>query len=254
MTGRLFDMDFNLFYDCFEDLCAREDRTAKMIPEGRRLVGELMKSQDWYREFLEKVIFDSEFRQLQKPSPWPNEMTLKRSSSGSFVIFSYTWEPHQTDLVHDHGSWGIIGILQGRLCEKTYRRLDDGSVPDHAELEEKSHVILAPGETTAVLPLNEGIHRMGNVDRFSISINIYGRNIRKGYSQFFDLEKKTVSRAYIPSLQKAALAIRSLGYIDEAWSRDMLQEAMRAANSGAVKRRGPALSVQNECQVMFWWI
>jgi 3-mercaptopropionate dioxygenase len=218
-------MDFNLFYEYFEALCANEGEMTKIIPEGRRLLQELLNNQAWYPEFLEKIIFDPEFRKLQKPSPWPNEMTLKRSDSGAFVVFSYTWEPHQTDVVHDHGSWGIIGILKGRLFEKTYRRLDDGSQEGYAELAEKSYAILAPKETTAVLPLDEGIHQMGNISDFSISINIYGKNIRKGYSRFFDPEKKTVWRAYIPSLQKAVLAIRSLGYQDEDWSRDILRQA-----------------------------
>jgi predicted metal-dependent enzyme (double-stranded beta helix superfamily) len=220
-------MDFDLFFDSLAALCTGTDDTMKIIPAGRRLLEELLVGREWYRGFLEKAIFDAEFRKIQKPSPWPNEMTLKRSSDGSFVVFSYSWWPRQVDVIHDHGSWGIIGTLQGTMFERTYRRLDDGSQAGRAELAEKVHKIMPPGKTTVVLPLNEGIHQMGSVDQFSVSINIYGKSVRKGYSQLFDPERKTVRRAYVPSLQKAVLAIRSLGYLDEAWSRDMLAEAAR---------------------------
>jgi len=228
-------MDFNLFFDSFAKMCAGTDDMKEIIPAGRRLLEDLLTDRVWYQTFLEKAIFDAEFRRIQKPSPWPNEMTLKRSSDGSFVILSYSWWPHQVDVIHDHGSWGIIGTLEGTMFERTYRRLDDGSQEGRAELADKSRKILPPGKTTVVLPLNDGIHQMGSVDQFCITINVYGRSVRKGYSQLFDPERKSVRRVYVPSMQKAVLAIRSLGYLDEAWSRDMLEDAMRRPIPGPLQ-------------------
>ena len=54
-------------------------------------------------------------------------------------------------------------------------RLDDGKKEGYAELEEVSSIVLNPGETTYVLPLNKGIHRMENLGRdTAITINVYG--------------------------------------------------------------------------------
>jgi hypothetical protein len=66
-------------------------------------------------------------------------------------------------------------------------------------------------------------------DQLAISVGVYGRSIRQGYTQFFDPSGKTVFRAYHPKLFKKVLAIRALGSIAEPWAEDIL----KAANSSA---------------------
>ena len=50
-------------------------------------------------------------------------------------------------------AWGLVGVYQGRQREKVYRRRDDGSRPEFADLEQVAENILVPGDiTTLCLP------------------------------------------------------------------------------------------------------
>jgi len=197
---------------------------SRFIPEGRTLLGELLRDAGWFRSYLEKLILDPDFLKAQEPSIYPNEVTLYRSPDRDFSIQAYFWEPRSTSSIHDHGSWGIVGAMIYPIRERKYRRLDDGKTAGRAELEETSRLLLKPGETTHVLPLDGGIHLMeAPEDHGSVSLSVYGRSIRYGYIQFFDLNRRTVRRVYPPRLLKKVLAIRTLGYLAEPWGKEILK-------------------------------
>jgi hypothetical protein len=117
----------------------------------------------------------------------------------------------------------MIGGLIHRVQERRYRRLDDGQVEGHAELEEVSSEVIGPGGFTHVLPLDKGIHRMAAaMDQLAVTVSVYGRSIRKGYVQFFDPSQEKVVQAYPPKLFKEVLAMRTLGSIAEPWAENIL--------------------------------
>ncbi len=108
-----------------------------------------------------------------------------------FVIMSGVWEPGQATPVHDHGTWGIMGIYEGELHVTNYRRLDDGSRSGHAELRESTGIWSGPGSISYVLPPNEEIHKVGNLgERPALSLHVYGRDIIE--CNMYDLEKRSV--------------------------------------------------------------
>jgi predicted metal-dependent enzyme (double-stranded beta helix superfamily) len=196
----------------------------RFIEEGRVLLGELLMDPTWFRVYLEKLILDPEFLNRQEPSIYPNEVTLYRSPDRAFSIQAYFWEPRTTSAVHDHGSWGLVGAMIYPVRERKYRRLDGGRTEGRAELEETSRTWIKPGETTFVLPQDEGIHLMeAPEERGSVSLSVYGRSVRYGYIQFFDLNRKTVRRVYPPRILKRVLAVRTLGYLAEPWGEEILK-------------------------------
>ncbi len=200
----------------------------KLIDGVRDLVSQLAATTDWLRESLEKLLFDREFLNRQTNSIWPNEVSLMRGPGGEFAAFAYVWEPGSADVVHDHGAWGVVGGVLNRFEERKYRRLDDGSRQGHAELTETAHLVVGPGETTFVLPLDEGIHRMENpTEDLAISINVYGRPAHRGYVRFFDIEKQTVRLAWPPRNLKRLIAVRALGAVGEPWAGEILEKARR---------------------------
>jgi len=216
----------NLEEFCYRLRAGYEEKKdlSRFIEEGRALLGELLKDPTWFRVYLEKLILDPEFLARQEPSIYPNEVTLYRSPDRSFSIQAYFWEPQTTSAVHDHGSWGIVGAMIYPVRERKYRRLDDSQDEGRAELEETSRWRINPGETTFVLPLNEGIHLMEAPEEHgSVTLSVYGRSIRYGYIQFFDLKRKTVRRAYPPRLLKRVLAVRTLGYLADPWGEEILK-------------------------------
>jgi predicted metal-dependent enzyme (double-stranded beta helix superfamily) len=198
----------------------------QVLDVGRKLFEELLGDPRWFQEFFRKLLTDRDFLNRQPTSVYRNEITLHRSADRSLSVLAYIWEPHRPSPIHDHGSWGLIGSLIQPVREMKYRRLDDGRVEGYAELERTSSRVIEPGGTSHVLPLDEGIHQMGAAgDRMAVSVGIYGKSIRQGYSQFFDPAGKTVIRAYHPKLFKKVLAIRALGSIGEPWAEDILEAA-----------------------------
>jgi len=229
-------MNLEEFCNRFEDITGRGEKISHVLREGQSLLSELMATTEWFQVFLKRIVMDTAFRQQQKPSRWLNEYTVHRSPAGNFVILAYIWEPYQIDVIHDHNSWGIIGTLMGKVREYKYRRIDDGARDDYAELEEISHRLVMPGDTSSVMPLDEGIHRMENLANCSISINVYGKSYRKGYLRYYDLENRTVTRAYSYPLYRPALALRALGYMGGAMAKNILEETAKDSGEDLLKK------------------
>ena len=106
-----------------------------------------------------------------------------------FVVMSGVWQPGQGTPVHDHGTWGVMGIHSGELRLTNYLRLDDRKKAGHAELRESTGMWCGPGSVSYVLPPNEEIHKVECVDKATISIHVYGRDIIE--CNMYDLEKKS---------------------------------------------------------------
>ena len=225
------------FCERFHAFLGEKPDIRRLIDTGRSYLGELVSHRDWFGGVIRRVLFDPDFNAGQKPGIWPNELTLYRSPDRSYLILCYIWGPYMSDTIHDHGSWGIIGSLFQPVGESKYERRDDGSREGFAELKQISSTVLQPGETTSVLPLNKGIHKMENFTAdVAITINVYGPSIRKGYIQFFNPEKNAVTRAYPPKPLREALAIRAAGAFRAPWSGPILGQALEAPLSEPLKR------------------
>ena len=235
---------FEAFCGRIQRMIADEKTISRKIENGRELVSELLSRQDWFFEYLKKMILEPSSFESRRPGIWPNEYTIYRSPERSFVVLAYIWDAKLADIIHDHGSWGIIGTLCGKLGERKYERTDDGKREGCAELLETGHGVCGPGETTFVLPLSKGIHAMDNpTDGIAASINVYGKTIRQGYIQFFDPEKKTVTRAFPPRTLREVLAVKTLAAIDPSRAEGVLREALGAT-------RPPQLMQQYEAALL----
>ncbi len=227
------------FCQQFHAFLGEKPDMARLIDSGGSMLRELMHQKDWFGDILQKVLFDRAFSESQKAGIWPNEITLHRSPDRSFQVICYIWGPYLADTVHDHGSWGIIGSFTRLIRERKYKRLDDGKREGYAELEETSSTVLQPGEFTSVLPLNKGIHRMENESNdVAVTINVYGRSIRKGYIQFFYPESKAVARVYPPKPLKEALAIRTAGSLRAPWSEGLLEKVLSSDLPDHIRKEG----------------
>lgn len=109
-----------------------------------------------------------------------------------FVIMSGVWRPGQGTPVHDHGTWGVMGVFKGELKVTNYLRLDDRTKPGYAHLRESTGLWSGPGSVSYVLPPNEEIHKVENCgDITTYTFHVYGRDIIE--CNMFDLEKKTIA-------------------------------------------------------------
>ncbi len=117
-----------------------------------------------------------------------------------FVVMSGVWQPGQGTPIHDHGTWGVMGIHSGELRVTNYLRFDDRKKPGFAELRESTGGWSGPGSVSYVLPPNEEIHKVECIDKPTVSIHVYGRDIIE--CNMYDMEKKSY-RPYEPEYTNA---------------------------------------------------
>ncbi|HLI01005.1 MAG TPA: hypothetical protein VKV06_09485 [Acidimicrobiales bacterium] len=109
---------------------------------------------------------------------------LYGDAAGRFSVVSFVWAPGQQTPVHDHTTWGLIGVLRGAEISTSYRYAEPGGL-----VESGPPTRLEPGGIDAVSPTIGDIHRVRNAfaDRPSVSIHVYGANIgtvtRSSYDQ-----------------------------------------------------------------------
>ncbi len=227
------------FCDRFHALLAEKQAITGLIESGCSLMAELISEQEWFGDILRKILFEPDFNKNQKAGIWPNEITLYRCPDKSFQVLCYIWESYNIDTVHDHGSWGIIGSFIKSFRERKYKRLDDGKAEGYALLEEGSSTVFQPGKVTYVLPLNKGIHSMENIGSdVSITVNVYGRNMREGYIQFYYPEKNSVTKIYPPKSLRETLAIRAAAALKGPWSEEILKSVLVSDLPDYIKKVG----------------
>jgi len=129
--------------------------------EARPLLVGLVATDDWLPEQFCQADSDAYRQFLLHCDP------LQR-----FSIVSFAWGPGQSTPVHDHGTWGLIGMLRGAELSTAY----DVS---GGRLIEGLTTRLNPGDVESVSPEEGDVHRVRNAygDRTSVSIHVYGANI-----------------------------------------------------------------------------
>jgi 3-mercaptopropionate dioxygenase len=121
------------------------------------------------------------------------QYAIYRAEDASLSVMAMVVPAGVATPVHDHRAWGLVGVYQGRQREKVYRRLDDGSHPDFADLRQVAENILAPGDITTLLPPEGDIHMIETISAEpSISIHVLGNDIGCEHRHRYDVEHKAV--------------------------------------------------------------
>jgi len=145
----------------------------KILTGGSKLLAKLVSCDDWLPEIF------------AQPHPqFYQQFLLYADPLDRLSIVSFVWGPGQKTPIHDHLTWGLVGILRGRERQTTYQRQADGHY-----LSTGSGVLL-PGQTTAVSPTIGDVHEVANdlTDQVSISIHVYGANIGRVQRHVFDCQ------------------------------------------------------------------
>ncbi len=184
------------------ELASRTRQEAELLAGARGLLAELISDDRWLPPAF------------AQPHPeYYQQYLLHCDPLERFSLVSFVWGPGQRTPVHDHGVWGLIGMLRGAETGQHYRIGDDGRLqPQGAQTR------LEPGDIEAVSPTLGDIHRVANAwpDRVSISIHLYGANIGAVAHHVFDPETGEAkpfvsgySAAVVPNLWDRSAAIRA---------------------------------------------
>ena len=102
------------------------------------------------------------------------------ADDGGLSLFALVWEPGQWTPVHDHGTWGVVGVVRGVLEERSFVRTDhDDSRDAGIVLRRGSNVLLSEGSVSTFVPNPDHIHKTGVAgDRErTVSLHLYGRTM-----------------------------------------------------------------------------
>ena len=99
---------------------------------------------------------------------------------GTLSLFMLVWAPGQWTPIHDHGTWGVVGIVEGLLEERNYMRVDRRPQEPRdcgIELLPGGLVLLPPGAVSTFVPNPDHIHRTGVAAgrKPTLSLHLYGR-------------------------------------------------------------------------------
>lgn len=134
----------------------------RMLTDGRALLARLIARDDWLPDAFARPRTDRYAQYLLHCDP------LER-----FSVVSFVWGPGQQTPVHDHGVWGLVGILRGAEgCEEF--PLHEG-MPQPGGRQHLMH----QGDIEAVSPTVGDWHRVRHAwdARAAVSIHVYGANI-----------------------------------------------------------------------------
>jgi predicted metal-dependent enzyme (double-stranded beta helix superfamily) len=123
---------------------------------------------------------------------------IYQAPDDSLSLYSLVWLPGQWTPVHDHGSWGVVGVVEGVLEERSYVRLspDRGADAD-IDLARGGTILLRHGAVTSFVPNPDHIHITGvPSDRpRAVTLHLYGRMMSS--FNIYDVEARTRRRVNV---------------------------------------------------------
>jgi predicted metal-dependent enzyme (double-stranded beta helix superfamily) len=190
------------------------------------------------QSLLERLITDTSwlrFGGAPASSGWRRQL-LHRDPHGAYSVWAMAFQPGRTTPVHDHNTWGLIGVHRGEESEERFVRVDPQERDDHARLRPLGSTVNLPGSVTALVAPDEDLHRIRNMGETTAdSIHIYGRPLNGRRSRVYDLETGAVTawdtdplgsaRAW--GLRVAGTPLRVLVDAGDASARELVEELRR---------------------------
>jgi len=117
------------------------------------------------------------------------------AADASLSLYAIVWLPGQWTPVHDHGSWGVVGVVEGVLEERSYVRLSpDRGADSDIDLARGGVILLRQGAVTSFVPNPDHIHVTGVPAERSraVSLHLYGRTMSD--FNIYDVDARTRRR------------------------------------------------------------
>ena len=172
------------FIEDLKALRAAAPCEAALLRGARALVRRLqMSKHDWLRPWM------------CVPGTQPGAAGVHRlheEPDHTLAVFVVTWLPGEETPPHDHATWAVIAGVSGRETQHWWSRLDDGSVPGHAEVARSYSETIDAG--SIVTMTSQAIHSVHNdSDGPSVTLHVYGMDVDFTDRYKFDPEARTRS-------------------------------------------------------------
>lgn len=145
----------------------------EVLRQGSVLLAALVAQDDWLAA------------QFSEPHPdFYRQYLLYADPLERFSVVSFVWGPGQKTPVHDHLTWGLIGVLRGHEIDTPFFKQADG------RYQRGESRTLSAGEVLWVSPDTHDVHAVANPDahQTALSIHVYGGNIGRIKRHAFEVE------------------------------------------------------------------
>lgn len=116
---------------------------------------------------------------------------LHEEPNHDLAIFAVCFAPGKGAPPHDHGTWAVVGVVEGEEQNTFWKRVDDGARDGVADLRKGPVKMFKPGDVGTFTP--DLIHSLDNVtDKLSLSLHVYGRHLNHASRSKFDPANRTV--------------------------------------------------------------
>lgn len=107
------------------------------------------------------------------------------ADDGAFSIAAAVWGPGQTTPIHDHGVWGVVGIVSGVEHERRFEA-DPSDGPSDGLVDTRT-TDFHPGETVVCCTAEDDIHQVscGGAEP-CVGIHVYGTDIGRHRRHSYD--------------------------------------------------------------------
>jgi predicted metal-dependent enzyme (double-stranded beta helix superfamily) len=103
------------------------------------------------------------------------------------------FDPDHNTPIHNHFTWGVVGVYRGTDQYQVWRRLDDGDGAGYAEVEMVEEKVLKPGDVEIIPHPPQDIHAQQGAGEDTFEFVLFGTNAMTGPRLYFDPEAKTAT-------------------------------------------------------------
>jgi predicted metal-dependent enzyme (double-stranded beta helix superfamily) len=135
---------------------------------------------------------------------------LYRDPDGGLILVLARFTPDRPTRVHNHGSWGVACIHEGRDLYTAWRREDSGEGPGHARLKMLGRRVLGRGDYVFWMPPPQDLHsQQGYEGEDAWELVLFGNDTMGAPRLYFDIPAEEAWEAPVSELREPYPAGRS---------------------------------------------
>jgi predicted metal-dependent enzyme (double-stranded beta helix superfamily) len=146
--------------DSMSDRAQRDEAVGTVLQNIRSILSNGALDRDRLSQIRDRLIGLAGRRELWGEADFPppdeesrqNRYLISEDPGAILALYLNVMRPGKLIPPHNHTTWACVAAVEGSEHNYVYRRLDDGSVPGQARIEQTDTVVVTPGTAIALMP------------------------------------------------------------------------------------------------------